>query len=467
MADLSQWSTTPTLNDLAGYFQTGMRPSSVKSAGWGVMADLAQLLNALTAGAGTANAHTLANPRPFSALTKGLTVCYLPVAANTGALTFAPDGLAAKPVYLNGIALQGAETSPTYPALLKYDTALNAGGGGWHLLTPAPSLTLAATIRNFFVDPCCRIAQNPAAFNLTTAKQYGQVDLVQLWASGGAVNAGTLVQAAAQTVGAPAATGNSARILTATLTGAGAVSARRWLEAQDGAALAGPAGTNIATFQVVVQQNTGGPINYTIAINSANAANNFGATTNVGTSANISVPSGVPTLISFSVALTAACANGIEMVVAAACGAVVTKTFDFTDWQAHIGATLYSCAVPSFVDDFLKAMRYFERTYEYGTTSGTATSNGMNFVFLAVLAGVGGIMWRLLYRVQKVIAPAITAYSPNNGASGNIYDATAPGNKAVTFNTVDTCAFSIANNSGGNLADGDQLQAQWAADARL
>lgn len=125
---LNQWSTTPASNDIVNYFQTGMRPSSVKTAGWDIMADLAQILNATPTGGGTANAQTVANPRPFTALTNGLTCVYLPSAPNTGAATFAPDGLTAKPIFANGAALIKGELSTTVPALLKYDNT------NWNLL---------------------------------------------------------------------------------------------------------------------------------------------------------------------------------------------------------------------------------------------------------------------------------------------------------------------------------------------
>jgi hypothetical protein len=133
---IDQYSTTPSSNDLTNYFKTGMRPSAVKTAGWDVMADIAQLLNATPAGGGTANAQTLINPRSFASLTHGLICCFKPAAANTGDWTFAPDGLPAKHVYAEGTLCIGGEATANFPALLKYDTALGSGAGGWHLLNP-------------------------------------------------------------------------------------------------------------------------------------------------------------------------------------------------------------------------------------------------------------------------------------------------------------------------------------------
>lgn len=129
--DLSKLSTTPASNDQANYFQTGMRPSAVKTAGWNIGSIVAQLFNALPTGGGTANAQTLANPVVLTTLTTGLTCIYLPAAANTGAATFAPDGLTAKNIFYNGAALVGGELSTTVPAILKYD------GTQWNLLVSA------------------------------------------------------------------------------------------------------------------------------------------------------------------------------------------------------------------------------------------------------------------------------------------------------------------------------------------
>src|SRR5689334_21968133 len=118
---IDQYSTTPANNDLTNYFKTGMRPSSVKNAGWDIMADLASYLVSLPTAGGTANALTVSNARPFGSLVAGLLQVINPASANTGAATFAPDGLTAKNVFASGVALIGGELQPSVPAILKYD----------------------------------------------------------------------------------------------------------------------------------------------------------------------------------------------------------------------------------------------------------------------------------------------------------------------------------------------------------
>lgn len=129
--DLSKFSTTPTSNDIASYFQTGMKPSSVKTAGWNIAAIVAQLFNSKTTSVGT-NTITLTNPVPLTSLTTGLLCIFTPANANTGAVTFAPDGLTAHAINAYGAALQGGELSTSVPAWVQYDLANTV----WNLINP-------------------------------------------------------------------------------------------------------------------------------------------------------------------------------------------------------------------------------------------------------------------------------------------------------------------------------------------
>lgn len=132
--DLSLLSTTPANNDQVGGFATGMRPSSVKNAGWADESIIAQLFNSKTTAGGTANAITLANPVPLTTLTNGLTCIFWPSAANTGHATFAPDAVTVKNIVVSQgtgtVQLNGGELSPGIPAWLKYN------GTAWVLQNP-------------------------------------------------------------------------------------------------------------------------------------------------------------------------------------------------------------------------------------------------------------------------------------------------------------------------------------------
>lgn len=128
--DLSKLSTTPASNDQANFFQTGMRPSAVKTAGWNLGSIVAQLSNSLTTGAGTANAQTLTNPVVTTTLTTGIEFTFLPGVANTGATTLNVDSLGAKNVFFNGAALVGGELQTTIPCTVRYD------GTRYHIMSP-------------------------------------------------------------------------------------------------------------------------------------------------------------------------------------------------------------------------------------------------------------------------------------------------------------------------------------------
>ncbi|HSN18273.1 MAG TPA: hypothetical protein VLV87_08675, partial [Gammaproteobacteria bacterium] len=127
---IDQYSTTPANNDLVNYFKTGMRPSAVKNAGWDIMADIASYIVSLPTAGGSANALTVTNPRPFGGLVNGLLQLMVPSTANTGAATFAPDGLAAAPIHAWGKALLGGEMQAGVPIALQYD------GTNWNLKDP-------------------------------------------------------------------------------------------------------------------------------------------------------------------------------------------------------------------------------------------------------------------------------------------------------------------------------------------
>ncbi len=128
-----QYSQTPASNYVAPYAFTGMAPSLVKVAISNVMADLAQLQSLPTTG-GTANAQTVTNTRQFGALVAGMTQWVIFGNTNTGAWTFAPDGLTAKNVFANGVASIAGQGVSGQIGLLRYD------GTQWNLINPSRAI---------------------------------------------------------------------------------------------------------------------------------------------------------------------------------------------------------------------------------------------------------------------------------------------------------------------------------------
>ena len=126
-----QYSETPASNYITGYFLTGMAPSSVKVAGSDIMADLASRFAALHTTGGTANAQTLTHTRQLQALVAGLEDIVIFGNTNTGAMTYAPDGLTAKNVNTNGAGILAGQAAANAIGILKYD------GTQWNLLNPS------------------------------------------------------------------------------------------------------------------------------------------------------------------------------------------------------------------------------------------------------------------------------------------------------------------------------------------
>lgn len=441
---IDQYSSTPSSNDLANYFKTGMRPSQVKTAGWNMMADVASYAVSLPTAGGGANALTVANGRPFGALVAGLLQVLNPAADSTGPASFAPDGLAAAAIYANGLPLAGGELQAGVPAFLKYD------GTQWNLLNPAPPG------RNFMVDPCCRVAQGGPA-TLSTARQYGAVDLTQCWASGTAVSAGSIAQDTAYTVSG-AATAYSCKLGGCTLTGTGKVFFRRWIESRDAIALK----NRTVLFSVLGFQDTGGNINAFLTINKATAQDSFASVTNIATGSAVSLPTNTTTAVTAAAAM-GDCSNGVEIILEMDCGAVTAKNFYGTDWQVCISTLAQVCDVPRFEDDLLASKRYYERSYEYGTANGAITQNGAFLYYVGNgIANSSGIGIHQI-RVEKVVTPTVTVYS-KNGTSGKI--SVTNSDTAVTI-TAYLNGFYLINISGGTIPDGAAILIHYTADARL
>ncbi|HKF37081.1 MAG TPA: hypothetical protein VKB35_09290, partial [Ktedonobacteraceae bacterium] len=336
------------------------------------------------------------------------------------------------------------------PAFLKYD------GMQWNLLNPAlPG-------RNFMVDPCCRVAQGGLA-TLSTARQYGAVDLTQCWASGTAVSAGSIAQDTAYT-NSGAATAYSCKLGGCTITGAGKVFFRRWIESRDAIALK----NRNVLFSVLGFQDTGGNINAFLTINKATAQDNFTSVTNIATGSVVSLPTNTTTAVTSGAAM-GDCSNGVEIILEMDCGAVTTKDFYATDWQVCINTLAQVCGVPRFVDELQAVKRWFERSWPYGTVTGTTSFQGQKTTHIPVSSANGnGINEMDVYfEVEKGIVPVVTLYSEATGVAGKIRDATAGSDIAATIGVLCTTMFEPANASGGTIASGDLLRMHWTADARL
>jgi hypothetical protein len=127
----SIWIASNTAHKMVLKDSTGNTLSTIDSMyGINDPYNLNTTINNLPTGGGTANAQTVTNATPQTALTNGLLQWYIPANTNTGATTLNVDTLGAKNVFRNGAALVGGELQQNLAALLKYD------GTQWELINP-------------------------------------------------------------------------------------------------------------------------------------------------------------------------------------------------------------------------------------------------------------------------------------------------------------------------------------------
>lgn len=205
--------------------------------------------------------------------------------------------------------------------------------------------------KNLVMNGGCVIAQRNSTINLSTAAQSGQVDAFACWATGTLVTAGTITQDTASPVGRK---GYAVKVAGATITGSGVVLARARIESKDAKQFK----NQTASFSLRVYQDTGGSINYTVIVRKPSATpDDFSSVTLIGTSAVQAVATATDTLITFQALAMADCSNGIEIEVQAACGAVTTKNFSFTEWKAEEGAISTPFEHKQYVDDYEQCQR--------------------------------------------------------------------------------------------------------------
>lgn len=245
------------------------------------------------------------------------------------------------------------------------DALTNFGGTttGKAVFTAADAATARATLgaaasgsvfrKNLLINGACEVRQR-SSVGLSTSPQFGPVDRCTMWASSGAVTGGTVNVNAAATAGR---TGNAAYIVSASLTGAGSLSWRTRMESADAKKLKNTA----ASFSIKVHQNTGGNVLYSITISKANAADDFTGVTTISSVADLTVATGTATTLKFENVSMGDCSNGVEIQVAAACGAITSKDFEFTEWQLEVGSVATEFEYRPFMLEQQLCRRYTRR----------------------------------------------------------------------------------------------------------
>ncbi|HEX3747584.1 MAG TPA: hypothetical protein VHW09_26800 [Bryobacteraceae bacterium] len=136
-------------------------------------------------------------------------------------------------------------------------------------------------------------------------------------------------------------------------------------------------------------------------------------------------------------------------------------TFQVAGVQLNSGSFCMPFEKRQFQQELSLCQRYFEKSYDFGTAVGTASSpNGCEyFVAAAAVDGAG-----IRYKVTKRADPSLTLYSPNSGTSGKAYDSN--GSADVTVGGANI-GQNGAIGAGSGFTSGHQIQQHWTASARM
>lgn len=126
--------------------------------------------------------------------------------------------------------------------------------------------------------------------------------------------------------------------------------------------------------------------------------------------------------------------------------AVASSDWYITGVQFEVGETATPFEHESFGTTLKKCKRYYEHSYPYGTSAGTATTNGMSGGGITAVANAShAVRHRIRFDEVKCKAPAMTAYdSAGNSGKCNMPDTST--NVGQNFFDITTISFTAENN---------------------
>jgi hypothetical protein len=221
----SQWGNAVTDEILSVILAAGLTPDEVNNTQLVAAIRMIQKQPVLIADTGAANAYTAANAPALPALPASGYIQRLVIAnANTGASTYSPDGLAAKPIY--GLALQplqGGEL-PAGIAVLMYlvQAGVNGGNGAWIIIeslggtsqvAPATKSQHAMQLGQALGRLIgIQVFSTPGTFTYTQTPGTNKV-IAEVQAAGGAGGGAPATGAGVSSLGAPGGAGSYAKSL--------------------------------------------------------------------------------------------------------------------------------------------------------------------------------------------------------------------------------------------------------------
>ena len=138
-------------------------------------------------------------------------------------------------------------------------------------------------------------------------------------------------------------------------------------------------------------------------------------------------------------------------------------TFELTGVQLEVGDTATAFEHRSFPEELQRCQRYYEHSYNYGTTPGTASNSGSVMFLTNRSPGTAHTMLR--YMVRKRTAPTLVAYSPTQTNTTGMRDL--DNNTTYNYTMNRNGEMGCTAYPTGNLGLGYFIQFHYTADAEL
>jgi hypothetical protein len=142
--------------------------------------------------------------------------------------------------------------------------------------------------------------------------------------------------------------------------------------------------------------------------------------------------------------------------------------FYVTDVQLELGiATPFEFR--PFGSELSLCQRYFEKSYNYATAIGTATTVGE---FLIYIQSVGTQSYATVggsdrFKVPKMGTPTVTVYNPSTGTAGQIFESYGSTSITATVSAQSQAGFNCMGSIGGNTVNGFAPTWHYKAESEL
>ena len=183
-------------------------------------------------------------------------------------------------------------------------------------------------------------------------------------------------------------------------------------------------------------------------IDTANTADTFSATTNVA-AVVVSVPASTWTQYTLTYAnASSSVANGIRVRVTY--GVCTSGTYAMTGVQLEKGSTATSFDYRPYGTELALCQRYFERSYNIGSATGSFTNGFIGFN--NPLTSTSDIPSNILFKVTKRDTPTVVVYNAVSGASGAAYRSSDAASISVTgINYIGTNGVGFLSLASGSV----------------